>query len=79
MPQKLDAGSIIPVSLEWSDNGGVNPLDHAQYLKEFGEIFYTRIKDLIERALKKRMKLSQNKYKFMNSFLILNFTKFLNI
>lgn len=57
----MDAGSIIPVSLEWSDNGGINSVDHTQYLKEFGEIFYTRVKELIERALKKRMKLCQNK------------------
>ena len=61
VPQKLDAASIIPVSLEWSDNGGINPVDHAQYLKEFGETFYTRLVELIERALNRRMKLCQNK------------------
>ena len=62
VPQKLDAASIIPVTLEWSDNGGINPNDHSQYLREFGEIFYSKIKELIERALSKRMKLCQNKY-----------------
>jgi hypothetical protein len=64
VPEKLDAASIIPVSLEWSDNGGINPTDHSQYLSEFGEIFYSRIKELIERALSRRMKLCQNKYFF---------------
>ncbi len=65
VPNKLDAANIIPVSLEWSDSGGMNAVDHAQYLKEVGEIFYLRIKELIERALKKRMKLCQNKYIYL--------------
>jgi len=64
VPQKLDAASIIPVSLEWSDNNGINAVDHAEYLKEFGEVFYTRLIELIERALSRRMKLCQNKYFF---------------
>jgi len=61
VPQKLDAASIIPVSLEWSDNNGINAVDHAEYLKEFGETFYVRLVELIERALNRRMKLCQNK------------------
>jgi hypothetical protein len=57
----LDAASIIPYSIEWSDNEGINKVDHASYLKEFAETFYVRIVDLIERAISKQMKLCQNK------------------
>lgn len=61
VPEKLDAGSIIPYSIEWSDNEGINKVDHAAYLKEFAETFYTRIVELIERAISRQMKLTQNK------------------
>ncbi len=61
VPQKLDAASIIPYSIEWSDNEGINKVDHANYLKEFSETFYTRIVELIERAISKQMKITQNK------------------
>ncbi len=57
----LDAASIVPWSLEWSDNNGINAIDHAEYLKLFGEEFYRRLIELIERALNRRMKLCQNK------------------
>lgn len=57
----LDAANIIPYSIEWSDNEGINKVDHASYLKEFSETFYVRIVDLIERAISKQMKLCQNK------------------
>jgi len=61
VPQKLVATSIIPYSIEWSDNEGINKVDHGDYLKEFCDTFYSRIVDLIERAISKQMKLSQNK------------------
>jgi hypothetical protein len=61
VPQRLDASSIIHYSIEWSDNEGINKNDHGGYLKEFCETFYSRIIELIERAISKQMKLSQNK------------------
>ncbi|CAF0730796.1 unnamed protein product [Brachionus calyciflorus] len=61
VPEKLIASSIIPYSIEWSDNEGINKEDHAAYLKEFCETFYSRIVELIERAISKRMKLCYNK------------------
>ena len=64
VPEKLDAASIIPYSIEWSDNEGINKVDHAAYLKEFAETFYTRIVELIERAISRQMKLTQNKYAY---------------
>jgi hypothetical protein len=62
VPSKLDAASIIHYGIEWSDNEGINKVDHASYLVEFGNMFYTRIVNLIERAISKQMKLAQNKY-----------------
>jgi hypothetical protein len=61
VPAALPASSIIPYSIEWSDREGINKDDHASYLKDFGETFYTRIVDLIENAINKQMKLSYNK------------------
>lgn len=61
VPQRLDASSIIHYSIEWTDNEGINKNEHAAYLKEFCETFYSRIVELIERAISKQMKLSQNK------------------
>lgn len=61
VPQRLDAASIVHYSIEWSDNEGINKNDHGSYLKEFCETFYSRIIELIERAISKQMKLSQNK------------------
>ena len=61
VPSKLDAASIIHYAIDWSDNEGINKVDHANYLVEFGNMFYTRIVNLIERAISKQMKLAQNK------------------
>ena len=72
MPAKLDAVNIIPYSIEWSDNEGINKVDHASYLLDFGNMFYTRIVDLIERAISKQMKLAQNK--FVKEIFLINST-----
>ncbi len=55
------ASSIIPYAIEWSDNEGINKVDHLAYLKDFSEKFYVRIVDLIERAINSQMKLCQDK------------------
>lgn len=61
LPSTLDAGSIVHYNIEWSDEGGMNATDHADYLVKFGEEFYIRIVQLIERAINKLMKISANK------------------
>jgi len=58
--EKLDAANIIPYSIEWSDNEGINKVDHRLYLKDFADTFYTRIIDLIDRAISKQSKLAKN-------------------
>ena len=58
--EKLDAANIIPYSIEWSDNEGINKVDHRLYLKDFANTFYVRIIDLIDRAISKQSKLAKN-------------------
>ena len=60
MREKLDADNIIPYSIDWSDNEGINKTDHRLYLKDFANMFYTRIIDLIDRAISKQSKLAKN-------------------
>ena len=67
VPERLNAGSIIPYAIEWSDNEGINKIDHLAYLKDFSEKFYVRIVDLIERAIAGQMKLCQDKYDIFSS------------
>jgi len=61
LPAKLDADSIVRWDIEWSNNEGINPIDHAEYLVKFGEAFYSRLVDLIKKAIKKLMKITTNK------------------
>lgn len=53
--------SIVHWNIEWSDNEGINAKDHANYLVQFGETFYTRLVDLIQKAINKLMKITKNK------------------
>jgi hypothetical protein len=57
----LVADSIIHWNLEWSDNEGINAVEHADYLVKFGETFYSRLVDLIQKAINKLMKITNNK------------------
>ena len=59
--EKLDPNNIIPYSIDWSDNEGINRVDHSIYLKDFTDTFYIRVTDLIDRAISKQSKLAQNK------------------
>jgi hypothetical protein len=61
VPERLKASSIIPYSIDWTDNEGINKNEHAAYLKDFSETFYIRIVDLIERAIAGQMKLCSDK------------------
>lgn len=57
----MDAGSIVHWNIEWTDNEGINATEHADYLVKFGETFYTRIVELIELAINKLMKITNDK------------------
>ncbi len=57
----LDKDSIVTSKIEWSDNNGINVFDHANYLLKFGETFYSRVVALIEQAINKLMKITNNK------------------
>ena len=61
VPEKLDAGSLIYNTIQWSDNEGINKEEHEEYLINFCETFYIRIVQLIERAISKQLKLCHNK------------------
>ena len=61
MPEKLDAGSIVHWNIDWTDNEGINANEHAEYLEKFGDCFYNRLVELIERAINKLMKITKNK------------------
>ena len=61
MPETLIASSIVHWNLEWSDNEGINATEHAEYLEKFGETFYSRLVELIEKAINKLMKITNNK------------------
>lgn len=62
------SSSIIHYSIDWTDNEGINKNEHESYLINFCDTFYTRIVDLIEKAIAKQMKITQNKY-YLLSFI----------
>jgi hypothetical protein len=62
VPEKLVSTSIINYSIDWTDNEGINKNEHESYLINFCDTFYDRIVDLIEKAIAKQMKITQNKY-----------------
>lgn len=61
MPASIDPGSVVHWNIEWTDDGGMNAKEHADYLVKFGEEFYNRLVVLIERAINKLMKITANK------------------
>ncbi len=62
LPEALDTASIVHWNIDWSDNEGINAVDHASYLLKFGETFYSRVVALIELAINKLMKITNNRY-----------------
>jgi len=65
LPEALDAASVVHWNIDWSDNEGINAVDHASYLFKFGETFYSRVVALIELAINKLMKITNNRYLLM--------------
>ena len=61
MLENLHADSIIKYSIKWSDDEGINKVEHKKYIDEFSQNFYVRIKGLIDRALSKQKVLPHNK------------------
>jgi hypothetical protein len=61
VPEKLADSSIIRYSINWTDKEGINKNEHAKYIEEFSNTFYSRIIGLIDRALAKQKVYPNNK------------------
>lgn len=53
VPEKIVVPNIIKYKIDWSDDGGLNAVDHFDYLQEFTNHFYKYIVKLVRRAMRK--------------------------
>ncbi|VDK17375.1 unnamed protein product [Anisakis simplex] len=56
VPSRLDVANIRRTTIEWCDNGGVDNVFHAEYIKAFCKDFYDSITKMVNKAVKKHEK-----------------------
>ncbi|OWF43078.1 NACHT and WD repeat domain-containing protein 2-like [Mizuhopecten yessoensis] len=57
---KMESSNISKKNVKWSEQGGISKEEHSQYLCEFGDIFYTGVKQLIDKAVQEELKLAHD-------------------
>ena len=57
VPERLPKENLFDFRVTWSDNEGINEVDHAVYLEEFCATFEQSVLELIERGVERAQQL----------------------
>lgn len=57
---KMENSNISKKTVKWSEQGGISKEEHRQYLHEFGDTFYTGVKQLIDKAVQEELRLAHD-------------------